>query len=221
MNKLQKQLLQKINKSGTPSISMRLRLFLFLLVLVFTMISGIIVILLISGTFTAGLKESKELLRNELDRSSAEISEQFGQLSIQAIEFSKELSKQLEDELDRQSLTINELSEHPDKMEEIISSTYSLTYYSLQRSKCSGAFLILNTTVNPALKNAEYSRAGLYIKNMEPNIISCSSPTITILRGFPSIGREKSINLHTQWSMEFDVSDAASIITKPKWNKLY
>lgn len=208
MNKIQKQLLQKLNKSGSESITMRLRLFLFLLVLVITMLTGIIVILLVSGTFTAGLTESKQLIRSELERSSKEISEQFGQLSIQTIEFSIELSKKIEEELDNQNLMINDLSEHPDKIEEIISGVYELTYYSLQRSNCSGAFIILNTTVNPSLENADYSRAGLYIKNMEPNIISSSSPTITILRGFSSIGRENSIDLHTQWSMEFDISEA-------------
>jgi cell division septal protein FtsQ len=80
MNRIEKQLLQKLNKSGTPSISMRLRLILFLLVLVFTMLTGIIVILLVSGTFAAGLKESRELIKSELERSSQEISEQFGDL---------------------------------------------------------------------------------------------------------------------------------------------
>jgi len=208
MNRLRKQLMQKFNKSGATSISMRLRLFLFLLVLVVTMITGIIVILLVSGTFTAGLTESKNLIHSELERSSQEVAEQFGQLSVQAVEFSKELSKQLEEELDNQNLSMSELSEHPDKIEAIISSVYELTYYSLQRSKCSGAFLILNTTVNPTLENAQYSRAGLYIKNLEPNIISSSSPNLTILRGFSSIGRDKSIDLHTQWSLEFDIIDA-------------
>jgi DNA-binding CsgD family transcriptional regulator len=172
------------------------------------MLTGIIVILLVSGTFAAGLKESRELIKSELERSSQEISEQFGDLSVQAVDFSRELSKQLEQELNQMHLTMSELSEHPDQLEALISTVYDLTFFSLQRSKCSGAFLILDTTVNPSLKNAENSRAGLYIKNMEPNIISSSSPTITILRGFPSIGRENSIDLHTQWSMEFDISDA-------------
>ena len=58
------------------------------------------------------------------------------------------------------------------------------------------------------LENSENSRSGLYIKNMEPNIISSFSPTITVLRGFPSIGRNNSLSLHAQWCMEFDISDA-------------
>lgn len=66
----------------------------------------------------------------------------------------------------------------------------------------------MNATINPALVNAQNSRAGLYIKNMEPNIISSSSPNIIILRGIPSISRKNSLSLHAQWKMEFDVSEA-------------
>lgn len=208
MNRFQQQLYKKISKSDTPGISMQLRLLVFLLVLVFTMISGVVVILLVTGVFTAGLKETKEMVRSELERSSHSISEQYGQLSLQAVEFSKELSKQLEWELSQNNISINQLSKHPDLLEEVIMGAYELTYYSLQKSNCSGAFLILNSTVNPELENAEYSRAGLYIKNMEPNIISSSAPNLTLLRGFSSIGRKNSVNLHTQWKLEFDINDA-------------
>lgn len=208
MNRFQQQLLKKVNRTNTPSISMQLRLLAFLMVLVFTMVSGIVVILLVTGVFTAGLKETREMLGSELDRASYSISEQYGHLALQAVEFSEELSKQLEWELNQNNISITQLSKHPDLLEEVILGAYELTYFSLQKSNCSGAFLILNSTVNPELENAEYSRAGLYIKNMEPNIISSSAPNLTILRGSSSIGRKNSVNLHTQWSMEFNIQDA-------------
>lgn len=208
MSKLYQQLICKFTKSNSTSISMRLRLFLFLLVLVFTMAAGIIVILLVSGTFSAGMTESRQLIKNELLDTSAEISSQYGQLSVLTVEFSKELSKQIEEKLQEQKLSMESLSVHPERIEELAADLFEKTYHSLQKSNCSGAFFILNTTVNPYLENSEYSKAGLYIKNMEPNIISSSSPTFTLLRGFSSIGRTNSIQLHTQWSMEFDVRDA-------------
>jgi DNA-binding CsgD family transcriptional regulator len=172
------------------------------------MSTGIIAILIIAGVFTAGIKESEKLVTNELADTSMEINEHYGQLSLNAISLSKELSLSIEKELAKMSISFENLSNYPDKLEELISSLYEKTFYSLQKEKCSGAFFILNATVNPKLSKAENSKAGLYIKNMEPNIISSSSPTITLLHGFPSIGRENSINLHTQWSMEFDVSNA-------------
>ena len=75
-------------------------------------------------------------------------------------------------------------------------------------AKSSGVFFILDATINPALAHAANSRAGLYIKNMEPNVISASSPNIIILRGFPGIGRKNFLPLHAQWKMEFDIGNA-------------
>lgn len=208
MKRLTKKLLYKINKSDSTSISMRFRLFLFLLVLVITMLTGIIVILLVTGTFSAGLKECKQDIKNELKHTSAELEEQYGQLSVQAVEFSEELSKSIEEKLQKQNLTFSSLSNHPELIDGLISGLFEKTYFWLQKSNCSGTFFILDTTVNTSLEDSNYSKAGLYIKNMEPNIVNASSPTITILRGSASIGRENYINLHTQWSMEFDVNGA-------------
>ena len=200
-----KQELKKPSINGTPMI---LRLFLFLIVLVLTIFLGVIAILFITGTFTAGMSESQRMFENELLHVSQDISNQYGELSIQAIEFSKELSRSIENKTNKLGIPVSDLHEHPEILERVISGELDRTLFCLQRSKSSGVFFILNATINPALDKAKNSRAGLYIKNMEPNIISSSSPTIIILRGIPSISRNNSLSLHAQWTMEFDVSDA-------------
>ena len=97
---------------------------------------------------------------------------------------------------------------HPEVLEDLIAGEYQRSLFLLQKSKTSGAFVILNATSNTKLENAQNFRVGLFIKNMEPNILSSSSPTIILLRGFPNIGRKNSLPLHAQWSMEFDINDA-------------
>ncbi len=200
---------QAFQNWGSNGMSMGLRLFLFLIVLVLTIILGVIVILLITGTFTAGLSESERMVENELLHASRGIFKQYGELSIQAIDLSKELSRSIEEKTSELGVPVSNLQDHPEVLEKVIAGEFDRALFFLQRSKSSGVFFILNATVNPALDNAKNSRAGLYIKNMEPNIISSSSPTIIILRGAPSISRDNSISLHAQWKMEFDVSDAS------------
>ena len=85
---------------------------------------------------------------------------------------------------------------------------FESTLSSVLRSNSSGGFIVLDATINPALANAENYKAGLYIKNMEPNIINSSSPNIHILRGHPRIARINSLPLHAQWDMEFNIMDA-------------
>ncbi|MDD4171460.1 MAG: LuxR C-terminal-related transcriptional regulator [Syntrophomonas sp.] len=199
---------QEFKKPGTNGIPMNLRLFLFLIVLVLTIIIGVIAILFVTGTFTAGLSESERMVDNELLHASQGISKQYGELSIQAIELSKELSRSIEEKTGQLGIPVSNLQDHPEVLEKVISGEFDRALFSLQRSKSSGVFFILNATVNPTLDNAKNSRAGLYIKNMEPNIISSTCPNIIILRGIPSISRENSLSLHAQWKMEFDVSDA-------------
>lgn len=187
-------------------IPMGIRLFFLLAVLVFTIVLGVIVILLLTGTLNAGLTEGRKIIQNEHIHISQEISKEFGQVSIEAVELSKNLSRSLEDNTNKLGLSLTNIHEHPGLLEKIISEEFQLTMRSLQLSKSSGVFFLLDATVNPNLKKAEHSKAGLYIKNMEPNIIYSSSPNLTVLRGFPSISRRNSLPLHAQWKMEFDIS---------------
>lgn len=195
-------------KKGEMGISMRIKLFLTLVILVITMFLGVLVVLMITGVFTAGLREAQGVINEQLTHILQDIETQYGQLSMQAVELSGSLSSSFEKELVQKGLSAEELQSHPEVLEEILLGEYDRCMFALQRSKSSGVFIILNATVNPSLKNAENSKAGLYIKNNEPNILSSSAPNILILRGFSSIGRQNSITLHSQWRMEFDVSDA-------------
>jgi len=206
-NKLN-QIKQEWTKAGALGLSMRLRLFLFLVVLMVTMVLGVIVILLLTGTFTAGLNESKNLFTNELIHISEDVSKQYGQLSVQAVEFSKDLSRSIEKKMHQKGLNVADLQSNPEILEDLLAGEYERALFSLQKTKSSGVFIILDATKNTKIVNSENSRAGLFIKNMEPNILSSSSSTILLLRGFPNIGRKNSIPLHAQWSMEFDITDA-------------
>jgi len=144
------------SKLGVLGISMRLRLFLFLVVLVLTMLVGIIFILFVTGTFTAGLKESQKLIENQLLSTSFDISKWYGQLSVQAVEFSEAVTENIENELSERNIGTANLKEHPEILEELLSNEYELTLFSLQKSNSSGAFIILDATINTSLENSEH-----------------------------------------------------------------
>lgn len=186
-----------------------LRLFLLLALLVLTIFFGVIAILIVTGTFTAGLSENKRMVEHELLHASQGISQDCGRLSVQAVEFSKALSAGMEERMNVLGISAASLPDHPEMLEKIVSGGYEQTCLSLLLAKSSGAFFVLNATANPALDDAQSSRAGLYLKNMEPNIVNSLTPNIIVLRGFPSIGRAHSLPLHAQWRMEFDIHDAS------------
>jgi len=201
-------LIERFASSAEAGLPLGIRLFLLLMVLVITIMLGVIAILIITGIFTAGISESETLVENELNHTAAEISRHYGELSVQAIEFSKQLSQGIEKTSLQLGIPIDNLKEHPNRLEEIVAAQFDLAYLSLQKSNSSGIFFVLDATVNPQLEDAQYSRAGLYLKNMEPNVINASAPNILVFRGFPSIGRANSLPLDTQWQMEFDIRQA-------------
>ena len=200
---------QVIKNAGTSGIPMHLRLFLFLILLVFTMLFGVIVILLGTGTFTAGHNENIKLMQIELAHIKDDVLKQFGSLSVYAVELSRGLSESIENSLKSYGLQVKDLPAHPEILEDLLEKEYERLLFSLQKAKSSGVFVILDATVNPSLEKAAYSRTALYIKNMEPNIVSSSAPSIQILHGFPDIARKNSLPLHSQWAMEMDVKEAS------------
>ena len=62
--------------------------------------------------------------------------------------------------------------------------SYSTVAHKKQRS-----FMILDGTINPNLPCADFSKTGIYIRNMEPNIVNLESPYLHMLRGPTDIAK--------------------------------
>ena len=188
--------------------TLRLRLFLFLIILVITILLGVLIILFVSGNITAGLGKSEIFIKNEHAVIINKTSGLYNNLAAEAVGFSRSVSMSIESHLREKNLTVNDLKNNPELLKEIVFSEFHQVMLYLHRSKSSGAFIILDATVNNKLPNSENSKAGIYLKNMEPNIVSSSSPTIYVLRGVADIAYKNSLPLHPQWRMEFNVQDA-------------
>lgn len=168
----------------------------------------LIILLLATGNITAGLKESEDFIVNEYSDVSGYVSEFYGNLSAETVGLANILSLNIESRLKENGLNINYIKNRPDLIEDILSAELNHVLMYLNKSKSSGAFIILDATVNNRLPDSDKSKAGLYLKNMEPNIVNSTSPTIYMLRGSSGIAYKNSIPLHPEWKMEFNVDNA-------------
>ena len=114
------KIFQKFKEVVALELSMPLRLFLFLVVLVFIMVLGIVIIFAVTGTFGTRLKAYEELVRNELNHAHWSISEKYGRLSVQAVEFSRDLASSIERKLLDEGLKVTELQNNPGILEELL-----------------------------------------------------------------------------------------------------
>lgn len=203
---------KEIKKSKKEGTSLRLRLFIFLAFFLFAILSGLLIILLLSGILNGGLRESKTWTENELTHLSTNVSTMYDRFSLQGIKMAEKISISLNKEMTSNHINAATLSEHPEILESLLDSQISTLYTSMKSVGSSGAFLMLNATVNPSLENSKNSRSGLFLKNTLPDTLNSVDANVRYLRGPASLARTYGYELLGQWKMEFDISN------EPYWD---
>ncbi len=198
----------ELNKDGKPGLSMQLRLFVFLILFLLAVMSGVLIILLLTGALKAGEGEAKTVFESELEHIAEDIYVHFGNISVQGVALSNSLSLSIENKINDLGINIDNFKDYPQYLEEILAEQLDKLTSSLEKTKSSGVFLMLDATVNKNIENSEYSRAGIYIRNMEPNIINGLSSNLRFLHGPMSLALENNIYILPQWKMEFNTKNA-------------
>ncbi|MDD4592272.1 MAG: LuxR C-terminal-related transcriptional regulator [Parabacteroides sp.] len=208
MGKLFSTLKNELVEKSKSGISLELRLVILFLVFLITIMLCISLILISTGVFKAGVKENTALFEKELSYINNGIYDYYRDTSLRSIFLAENLSKNIEGVILENGVIPSELFYHPDLLETILNETFDKLLIELQYSKNSGIFLILNATINPDIAKAEYSRAGIFLKNMEAGSVNSLYYDIRYMRGPSSIGRSNGITILPQWEMEFAVSKA-------------
>ena len=186
---------------------MRQRLIVFSVIFLITFLIGVFAILLISGVFNLGDREAITLFENELNHVENGIYVDYGSVSAKSVELAKALNTSIEKKLKEKDIFTGNLKKHPEVYNELLEFECQTLITALLRTKSIGVFIILDGTINPDLPDAEFSKAGIYIRNMEPNIINFVSPYLHMLRGSADIAKNNDIQIHSQWAMEFDIHE--------------
>jgi DNA-binding CsgD family transcriptional regulator len=203
-----RHLKKTLTETSESGMSLELRLVIQFLIFLVTIMLCISLILVSTGVFKAGMRQNIALFEKELSHLSQDIYNDFGNLSLSSVSLARRLSASIEAVLRDNGVAPSELSDHPELLETILSQEFGILLTELQRCKGSGIFLILNATSNPYIHGAEYSRAGLLLKNMEAEAVNPVYYDIRYMRGPASIARSNEMTLLPQWQMEFNVSMA-------------
>ncbi len=196
----------RILRFSDMPVPIRIRFLGFVVLLVSILFLLVMMILLLTGTLTAGQKEAGEYFTQSLRTAKTDVEKDFGKTSMQALDMSEKVTSSIEDYMSDYDLSPSDLQDHPELLEGVLDDQFDRLLFSLEKAGTSGAFIILDATVNPSLENASESRAALYIRNMEPNVVSAGTPNMTLLHGYPDIPRERGYALNSIWSMEYDLS---------------
>ena len=92
----------------------------------------------------------------------------------------------------------------PEQLLELQQVMYPLVNATLQTANCNGAYVILDATANTTLPVSDHSRSGLHLRYSNLSASSPVTPTVVYFRGIPDIARQKELELHNRWNLEFD-----------------
>lgn len=124
----------------------------------------------------------------------------FDQLAVMGVNLSEDMSAEVDKELALRQMSFAQLNDSPEVLNALEEKMLEPLCRRLRQTGCSGAFVLLDATVNTRMEGAEYSRAGLYVQKG-----GADTPTVPLLlyRGSADVGKAHSVMPHRKWRMEF------------------
>jgi len=74
----------------------------------------------------------------------------------------------------------------------------------LLQAECSGAFVLLNTTINSSIPDAQLSRSGIYL---QPCDFQWVDADVLLYRGVAEVGKRHGAMTHRKWRQEFNTDE--------------
>ena len=164
-------------------------------------------VLVLSGVISTPQKSRAKWLDIEITHLHGSLSNDFDRLSLRGVSLAAALSQDTREWAQKNGVTEKEIANHPHLIESLLAAHAKTLLAVLSNNACSGAFVVLDSTVNPSAGNAAFSRAGIFFKRMDPNNINMITSRIHCLRGPASVARANGTELIGQWRMEFDIRD--------------
>lgn len=184
----------------TSGQTMKRKLFGYMLILALVLLMALVAGLFLFGKLNTAQQETTKMLDLQLAVFEKEIAAHADELAVRGIHLADEMTDAVEETLQTRELSFSELTDDAKAIANLQERMLEPLYLSMRQTNCSGAFVMLDATVNSALEYAEESRSGLYLQ------INGSQPSgadVLLYRGIPEIGKKNGIMPHRKWRLEF------------------
>lgn len=185
-------------------ITLRRKLMMYLLCLILAALGILLLLLTAIGGPLKAEQQISQVMKNQLNTVSDKVSEELETYTGYGLQLSRELEQDIENFLDEKELSVCDLNDRPDMLLEIQKMMYSELNTTIRLGRSSGAFAVVNATVNTKIPEADWSCCGVYLRliNVSSNVIL--SPETILFRGNTEIARENGLELHNRWNMELN-----------------
>lgn len=182
------------NKRNT----MQKKLFGYMLILAAILLCILASFLFLLGRFETASEETFNTLSMQAEVFDRDISAYYDTVIADSINLSKRTTALTAAYLKNNNISYDAFDNSVYHIENIESDFMDLLSRELLKAKCSGAFIMLDTSRTTADKN---SRAGVYIQ--KDVLGSDKQDAMLLYRGTAALGKEKGIMPHRKWNLEF------------------
>ncbi len=187
------------------SVGMQRKLMLYWVSMILVIFAAVIFLLSVTGIFSRDDKQFHEVVEVHLINTKDRLEGHLENLTAQSLNLSKELSREIEETLMQEGISMEDVNDDPELLFRIQEAVYPFVRTTLQTADCNGAYAILNATTNTNLDGSNHSRSGIHLRYSNLSAGQPVTPTVVYFRGIPDIARQKNIELHNRWNLEFDI----------------
>lgn len=180
--------------------SLRRRLFGSMLLLTAILMCFLASSLFLSGRFTSTKSETAQALALQMEVFDRDMSSYWEKTAVLGIHLSQQVTGLLEDYLTKQGIPFSALTDSAAHLSGVQESVIGPLCQSLRQSDCSGAFVLLNATVNSRIERAQTSRSGLYVQKSGNDL---AYDNLLLYRGMVDAGKKYGVIPHRKWRLEF------------------
>lgn len=180
--------------------SMKRKLFGYMFLLAVMLLILVFAGLLLIGQFTGIKQKTYETLEFQADVFERQIDSHIDGLAAMSIRLSSDSTSAIENYLAENRIAFSDLNNSEKNVFGVQEALFDILKHKLLETDCSGAFIVLNASVNTSVENAAHSRTGLYLQHSS---IDFSDDSILLYRGLSDLGKEHGVMPHRKWRLEF------------------
>ena len=184
-----------LNTKWTMQKKLIVYMIILALIIIFALFAGIMVI----GRFDSAEKNIQNSLDFQMEAFEKDMSDYFNSLAASSIDLSSHISDFIESDSEISGANFRNLTDNPEKIEQVQSVLLGQLSQKLQYHNCSGIFVMLDATVNSQVEDAAFSRTGLYLHHNRYQ----NDDDMVLFRGIASLGKSNNVMPHRKWRLEF------------------
>lgn len=174
---------------------MRRRLALYLISALVMLMSLIFLLLTLFGILNPANRQIMDTLEIQLSVHTKNVERDYDQIAAYAISFAEQMEMEIQNYLSENSIAFADLRDNTEAITALQCALYDTVYLNMQLTPSSGAFYLLDTTVNSETSTPHYS--GIYLKYINLHSESTINNDFSLYRGSFVVGNENGITFHS------------------------